>query len=375
MLPSRRVRILIDYRPALRQRTGVGEYAHQLAAALLRCLGPRDELTLFSSSWKDRLPRTVLPGARLVDVRVPVRILNFAWHRLEWPPVERLAGAVDVVHSMHPLLTPSRNAAQIITIHDLFFLNERHRTSREVRRDYAPLAPSHARRAAVVIVISEYTAREVERRLGVERDRIFVCKPGAPTWLPRAQPKVYGPILFVGTLEYRKNVSALLDAYERLLSMRPDIPPLVLAGRASDQSGELLGRLAKQPLAGRARHLGYVTDEERERLYREASLLVVPSHDEGFGLPALEAMSIGLPVVAAARGALAEVAGGAASLVDADDAEALAAAIEAMLIDPVRYAEAVENGLRRARQFSWDESASRLLAAYEAALRRRPTRA
>jgi hypothetical protein len=96
------VRILIDYRPALRQRTGVGEYVHGLATALALQLPPEDSLTLFSSSWKDRLPKRVVPGTLQTDVRVPVRLLNFAWHRLEWPPVEWLAGPTDIVQSTHP---------------------------------------------------------------------------------------------------------------------------------------------------------------------------------------------------------------------------------------------------------------------------------
>jgi hypothetical protein len=90
------VRILIDYRPALRQRTGVGEYAHELASAVAGVLPPGDNLTLFSSSWKDRLPPGTIPEVPIVDARVPVTLLNLAWHRLEWPPVESLAGGVVV---------------------------------------------------------------------------------------------------------------------------------------------------------------------------------------------------------------------------------------------------------------------------------------
>ena len=119
-----RVRILLDYRPALRQRTGVGQYVHELAAAMLPRLRPGESLVLFSSSWKDRLEPHRLPGASVVDVRVPVRVLNLAWHRLEWPPVERFAGAVDVAHSTHPLLLPSRHrAVKVVTVYDLDFLD------------------------------------------------------------------------------------------------------------------------------------------------------------------------------------------------------------------------------------------------------------
>ena len=98
------LRILLDYRPALRARTGVGEYVHEIASALARQLGSSDSLTLFSSSWKDRLSAGRVPGAAVVDARVPVRLLNLAWHRLGWPPVERFAGPIDIAHSGHPLL-------------------------------------------------------------------------------------------------------------------------------------------------------------------------------------------------------------------------------------------------------------------------------
>ena len=114
------MRILLDYRPALRERTGVGEYVHEVARALLDSAPAGESLTLFSSSFKDRLAADTLPGASIVDRRIPNQWLNFLWHRAEWPPVERVAGGeFDVVHALHPLLIPSRTAARLVTIHDL----------------------------------------------------------------------------------------------------------------------------------------------------------------------------------------------------------------------------------------------------------------
>src|SRR5215218_4626753 len=125
-------------------------------------LGPGESLVLFSSSWKDRLQTGRVSGAEVVDVRVPVRLLNFAWHRLEWPPVERLAGNVDVAHSTHPLLLPARpRAVKVVTVYDLDFLDHPGRTRAEIRRDYPALAGSHARRADLVVVISAHTAEQV----------------------------------------------------------------------------------------------------------------------------------------------------------------------------------------------------------------------
>lgn len=358
------LRILLDYRAALRQRTGVGEYVHEIAAALLRHLGPADTLTLFSSSWKDRLLPGRLPGARIVDKKVPVRLLNLAWHRLGWPPVERFAGPIDVAHSDHPLLMPARAARQVVTVYDLDFLDHPERTRAEIRRDYATLAPAHAQRAAAVVTISNFTAGEIERRLGVPRDRIVICSPGAPAWKPRPAPAPRGPILFMGTLEPRKNLGALLDAYARLREIDSAAPPLWLAGAATEASAPWLRAIAEAPLKGHVTHLGYVDADRRYDLYAQASMLVLPSHLEGFGMTVLEAMTAGVPTIISNRGALPEVAGGAARIVEPDDVAGLTAAMLRYLDHPATALAATDRGLRRAAAYSWDASARTLVAAY-----------
>lgn len=365
------MRILLDYRPALRERTGVGEYVHQLAAALARRLSSDDRLTLFSSSWRDRLARDAVPGTDVVDVRIPVRVLNAAWHRLGAPVVERFAGEADIAHSPSPLLMPAAHAAQVVTIHDLDFLNHPERTRAEIRRDYPSLAPRHVPRADHVIAVSRHTADEVERRLGVPPERITVCSPGAPDWTPRVEPASSGPILFMGTLEPRKNVGLLIDAYRRLRLLLPTAPALLLAGRAAEGSEAWLRAIAEPPFQGHVEHIGYVAADRRHELYRRASMLVLPSHTEGFGLPALEAMTAGVPVVVTRAGALPEVVGDAGFVVQRDDAEGLAAAMHAILTQPEAAARAAERGIQRARHYSWDASAALLLDAYRQAIARR----
>src|SRR5207237_297032 len=208
------------------QRTGVGEYTHQLAKALLASFAAdssdrRLELSVFSSSWKDRLELSNgdLHGAFPIDRRVPVSVLNLAWHRLGWPPAEALGGGAG---------------------------------------------------------------------------RVRIGRPGAPDWPARTErPRDGGYILFVGTLEPRKNVGTLLDVYERLSAHRgAAMPPLILAGRAVPESREWLDRIARPPLKAVVRHLGYVDPSKRRELYEGARLLVQPSHEEGFGLPVLEAMAL-----------------------------------------------------------------------------------
>ena len=371
------MRILVDYRPALRERTGVGEYVHQLIRAYTsECT---DEVCAFTSSWKDR-PAAGLEselGASVIDRRIPVRVLNYLWHRHEWPPIEMLAGTtgpIDVAHSAHPLLMPARRAARVVTIHDLHFLSSAHQTSAEVRRDYPGLVTSHARRAEAVITSTAYGKGQISDRLGVADDRIYVCPPGAPSWKtlgrePNLPPD--GCVLFVGTLEPRKNIGVLLDAYTRVLNSGVPAPRLVLAGRATPAASEWLTRIAMAPLAGHVTHLGYVKNEEREALYRSARLLVMPSLDEGFGLPALEAMSAGIPVIVSSRGSLPEVVGGAGAVIDPGDAGAFAQAIERAIRDDAWSLQAAHAGLERAHGFTWADSAATLRRAYTDAVGRR----
>jgi glycosyltransferase involved in cell wall biosynthesis len=367
------VRILLDYRPALRERTGVGEYVHELAKALVTTAAPDESVTLFSASWKDRLPAGVVPGARTVDRRVPVSVLNFAWHRLEWPPAETLArGKFDIAHSGHPLLMPARHAARVVTVHDLDFLDHPERTRAEIRRDYPSLASAHALRADHVIAVSHHTARQVTNRLGVPEARVTVCSPGAPAWPRREREPADGVILFLGSIEPRKNLAVLLDAYEQLLALEAaPAPRLVLAGRARPEAQPLLDRISRPPLAGQVELAGYVEPARRLEVYDRALVLVMPSHTEGFGIPALEAMTRGVPVVAANRGALPDVVGPAGVLIDPDDAERLCHSLARLLASRDERDRRREAGWRQASRFSWTETAAQIREAWTMAIERR----
>ena len=368
------LRIAIDYRPALRARTGVGEYVYQLVRAL-RQEYPNDLVTLFTSSWKDRpapgLSQTLV-GASISDHRIPVRLLNMAWHNLELPRVEWLTRRTfDVAFSPHPLLLPA-SSAQVVMVHDLDFLKHPERTEREIRRDYPRLARPHAHRAARIVVPSQYTAAQVEALLHVPRSKIAVCPAGFPEWAraPRGFDRT-GYLLFVGSLEPRKNLSQLLTAYEELVTRLPALPRLVLAGRLSDGMNDLLHRTTRPPLVGRVDHLGYVSDAERQSVYEGARALVLPSFDEGFGMPALEAMSLGIPVVASDRGALPELVGDAGILIDPTSEADLAEACRQVLTDDGLAQDLADRGRSRAATFSWRRTAQTVRQAFAEAVGRR----
>ena len=363
------MRALIDYRPALRERSGIGEYTHELVRALAAAVPDQLDLAVFSSSWKHSLSLddADFERVRRFDRRWPVRVLNFAWHRLEAPTIESLTGeSFDVVHSMTPLLVPTREAAQVITIADLSFLTNPTWTRAEIRRDYPVLVREHAQRADGILVMSDHVGAEVRRLLDVDDTKIAVVPAGAPPWAPRSTAPARGYVLFVGTLEPRKNVGLLLEAYERLIDR--GAPPLVLAGKATEAATPWLERISHPPLLGRVRHLGYVDPAERRALYEGASVLVLPSLDEGFGLPVLEAMTLGVPVVASRRGSLPEVLGDAGQLVDAEDPQELAAAIDRAVRDTAFASSCAARGIERSGQFSWARAARETSALYERAI-------
>ena len=367
------VRILVDYRPALRERTGVGEFVHELSKALSE-QSAGDELALFTSSWKDRPDPALasqMPSIRIVDVKVPVRALVWSWNRMEWPPVEWFAGPCDVVHSQSPLLIPVQHAAQVVTVHDLDFLRHPEHMSAEIGRDYPVLARSHAARADGVIVSSRYAAGEVTRELQLEPARVHVCPPGRPAWAAAVRERrrhsqgARAHLLFMGTLSLRKNVGTLLEAYARLRSAMTGVPPLVLAGHRTPASSRWEARCEQAPLKGHVTITGYVDRSQKIDLYENAAMLVLPSYEEGFGLPVLEAMACGVPVVISSRGSLPEVAGAAAAPIDPDDVDGFVAEMQALLADP---SAAIERGVQQASHYHWAACAAAARGAYQSAI-------
>ena len=361
----------LDLRPSLARPTGVGSYVVALASRLPE-LAPDDRFFLFSASLRNRYPERDFPGnAKVVDRRIPVRLLNYAWHRAQWPPLDRLVGApLDLTHSPHPLLLPAKRAKKIVTLHDLFFLKHPDMTEAEIRRDYAPLVREHVRRADGVICVSEHTASEAQLLLDVPAAKIAVIPNGIdPEYRMPASPEAVdavltrhrlprGAFLYVGSEERRKNLVNLAMAYMGLAGRRPRTPPLVLVGPGSEwsQGGALSGP--------QIRAVGYLETREIRALMAASAALVLPSLEEGFGLPVVEAMAAGLPVVCSRGSALEEVAGDAATLVNPLDTRSIASGMEKILDDKPRAERQRAMGLERSRQFDWDIAAARTLEFY-----------
>jgi alpha-1,3-rhamnosyl/mannosyltransferase len=258
----------------------------------------------------------------------------------------------------------------VVTIHDLDFLRNPDQMSAEIRRDYPTLARSHAARADGVIVSSQYAAGEVTRELQIDPARVHVCPPGQPSWAEQVrQDRQTAPrkhILFMGTLSLRKNVGTLLEAYARLRAQRADAPPLVLAGHRTPASNQWEARCEESPLKGHIVITGYVDAAQKLDLYTHAAMLILPSYEEGFGLPVLEAMACGVPIIVSSRGSLPEVAGDAATPIDPDDVDGFMEAMRALLDRD--QTPAIERGLAQASRYSWPNCAAAARAAYRSAV-------
>jgi glycosyltransferase involved in cell wall biosynthesis len=366
--------VVLDYRPALRHGTGVGTYVHNLIAALCDAY-PDDLFTAFSASWKDRINGACAPAAaNVADWKIPVSLLDWSWHRLRLPSIERLVGPTDIAHSPSPLLLPTRRARTVVTVHDCYFMRHPEDVFGTVRRDYVPLARAAARAADAVVVVSESTAEEAEEVLGIPRERMWVTHLGVDPSFFSADAAQAGALLrrhhvdrpfllFVGRREKRKDLGTLLAAFDTVLSEGSDVL-LVLAG--PDAPGwQKTWAQATERVRERTRLLPHHPPATLAGLYAAAACLVMPSRWEGFGLTGLEAMAGGTPVVASEVGSLPEVLGDAALYASAGDAPAMARQCLRVLSDQELAARLRAAGRERAAGFSWDRTARRTHELYE----------
>lgn len=318
------MRVLLDGGPLLGQRSGIGRYT----SALLRELAARSDMdlmvTAFTARGQRALRAAVPAGVRVRGGPIPARALHALWQRVCWPPTELLAADTDILHATNFVLPPSKHARGAVTVHDLAFLDHPEYLAPQ-QRTLPDLLRRSVARAAVVCTPSAAVARQVVRRLDVAPDGVVVTPLGVDrTWLNAAAPtetlrvtlrlpRRY--LLFVGAAQPRKGLDVLLDAH----AAQPDLAPLVLAGPA--------GWGPALTTSSRVHAVGYLSEADLRCVVAGATAVVLPSRDEGFGLPVLEAMATGVPVVCSDLPALREISGGLANLVPPGDPAALATAL------------------------------------------------
>lgn len=343
--------------------------------ALLDHLARRPDLdcAAYGLTWRGRkdLAAAVPEGVRACQRPMAARPLREAWRRFEGPPVELWTGPVDVVHGTNFVVPPTRRAAAVVTVHDLTSLR-----FPELCDAATLVYPAMLRRAiargAMVHSVSRFVADEVVADLGADPDRVVVVHSGTPS-VPVADPAAGRAlagaeryVLALGTVEPRKDLPLLVRAFDSLAGHRPELR-LVIAGQDGWGAQALSQAIAQAGHRHQVVRLGWVDARQRAGLLRGASVLAYPSRYEGFGFPPLEAMTVGVPVVASDAGALPEVLGDAAVLVPVGDVDALAKALATVLDDPERQAVFVEAGHRRVRRYDWARTAEHMVALYQRA--------
>lgn len=359
--------VALDATPLLGARTGIGE----VVAGIIGPLAARPDLsiTAYALTLRGRrdLAAALPAGVRGATRPLPARWVRRRWHHADSPRIERWTGPVDVVHATNYVAPPAR-VPVLVSVYDLTVLRFPELCTPDTL-EYPALLRRALDRGATLHAPSAAIAAELVDDLGAPADRVVTVPLGLPEvggGIPRRGHRVAGAeryVLALGTVEPRKNLPMLVDAFDRIADAHPELH-IVHAGGDGWDSGAFDAAVTRSPHHARIRRLGYVDAATRADLLAGASVFAYPSRYEGFGFPPLEAMAVGVPVVATAVGSLPEVLGDAAHLVPDDDAAALASALDALLTDDTARAARIAAGHAQAARYSWAATADALAALY-----------
>jgi glycosyltransferase involved in cell wall biosynthesis len=369
------MRIGIDATALPPQPVGAGNYIIQLIRALIAA-NTEDEFVVFAQPRGPSLINLPEPNPIewvIVKDRNPgPRLL---WEQVRFPGLISKSG-VELLHSLHytrPLRLP---CASVVTFHDMTFFLYPELHTRARRLFFPPVIRMSARRADALIAVSDSTRQDAIRVLGISPEKIFTTQLGVDASFESVKdngeksrviqkydlPEKF--ILYVGLIEPRKNLPLLISAYKRLIEHDMDYK-LVLVGRYGWMYDQVLAQIADLALESMVQLVGYVPQEDLPLVYNLSSLFVYPTIYEGFGLPVLEAMACGVPVITSDVSALPEIVGEDGKLVPVNDVEALTKAMVLGLSDMDLRQKLINNGLLRAAKFSWERTAQLTLQVYQ----------
>lgn len=362
------MRIAIDYTSAVRQKAGIGRYTRGLANALAEV--DHETTYILLSAGRDRTERAWPANFYRRALPLSDRHLAILWQRLRLPlPVELLTGRIDLFHSPDFTLPPVWRARTVLTIHDLSFMRCPECFSKPLLDYLLASVPRAVRRADFILADSASTRHDLAELLGVLPERMAVAYPGVEAHFAPVEDAAtlearlarYGVerpyLLGVGTLQPRKNFVRLIRAYH-LLRERHGIPHrLVIAGAKGWLFEEIEEAIRGLHLGEWVKITGFIPDEDLPALYQGADVFAFPSLYEGFGIPVLEALACGTPVVTSNTSSMPEAAGDAALLVDPTDVEAIAEALWRLLEDASLRNALRARGFEQVKRFSWVASA------------------
>lgn len=373
------MRIVIDIQSVIGKKTGVGKYTEGLVKALAR-LSSSHEFILFYFNFRSRFNGLEVNASNFVNkgVRLPGRIFNFFWKKGSSFSFERLSGKADLFHFPNFILRPVKSGKTIATIHDLAFRRFPQYIEKKNLDFLNNNIPRTLAKVNKIIAVSEFTKKELLSFYPLPEEKIRVIHEGVDENFrkieekgdfERIKRKYNLPekfFLWVGTIEPRKNISGLLQAWAIFKERRQSDCKLVIVGQWGWNYQDFRKELEKLKTSGEIIFTQYVADREMPSIYSLAQVFLFPSIYEGFGLPPLEAMACGVPVITTP--ALSEVVEEAALKVSPENVEEMALAMAKVLENKDLREELIQKGFKQVEKFSWEKAAQQTLNLYEEVL-------
>mgnify|MGYP005832136239 CR=1 FL=1 len=373
------MKVCVDVSPAVHGRAGIGRYVLELVTALTGQDATAEYTIFYNRAHEAQMP---VSWQHLERIAFPLRDkpwrLQVLLAHLAKLSQDHLFPNIALFHATDNLLPCLKKTHSVLTVHDLAF-RFYPETFTSLNRWFQLLTMgTFLARAHAVIALSQNTKRDVMQLYGIDESKITVVyggvnprfQPASTSEVERVRTRYHLPerdILFVGSIEPRKNLKSLLAAFSAVKQQREVIDPvkLVIAGKKGWLYADFFQQLRTSGLDGEVILPGFIADEDLPALYSAADVFVFPSWYEGFGLPVLEAMACGAPVICSNVSSLPEVVGEAALMVAPDDIRGLSQAISRTLTDAALRQELIGRGLRQAAQFTWEKAAQQTLMIYE----------